>query len=496
MIRKPLFLILLLFFVTRLINLTLLPIYADEANYLDWGWRSFQQPHNLFYSLYDAKQPLLIWIFGISEIFFKDPLFAGRIISVVSGIICLLGIFITTRKLFDQKTAYLASVLYILIPIFLFFDRQALMETSIAAVGIWSFYFLDKYIHESNFKNAIYLGIVLAIGVWIKNNALLFSIPLLTIILLYLKKYPQKAYTTLNHLLFAFIFSIIILSPLLFQPAFWNTFHLNSRYTLGLNELIKFPIQLWLKNLLGVLDISFFFLTPLVLLSSIWGFIKYKKSHLYLILWLLIPLTQIVFTTRTLNFRYPESFLVPFIIFAAAAIPKKIQHFILILLIPLVISAIQLVNPPKYFHILSSMSAYSYINDYITGDLTGYLVNNIVKYIKKLDTSVPISITFAVNSGNFEAALIDYFHNNSHIKTAYLDSMLFSQKLSQYECFSFPGNQLYFIARQEQQGGLNRFFKKVDIISSDYGLDYATVYTLKSDCSLEKTVSLSLLQTP
>jgi len=495
MIKKPLFLLLLLFTLTRLPNLTLLPIYADEANYLDWGWRSIQKPDHLFYSLYDAKQPLLIWIFGISEILFTDPLFAGRIVSVIAGLTCLLGIFFTTRRLFDPKSAFIASVLYILVPIFLFFDRQALMETSIASVGIWSYYFLDRFLEKPGLKKSFCLFLTLAIGVWIKNSALLFFVPFSIIILLYLKKFPQQIYSIFNYLLFGFILFLLTLSPLFFQADFWKTFSLNSRYTLGLSELFKFPISVWLKNLLGILDISFFFLTPLIFLSAVWGIIKFKTSHFYLILWLLIPLIQIILTTRTLNFRYPAAFLIPYVIFTAAVIPKKVYSYLLITCIPVIVSFIQITNPPKYFELLSRFSAYSYINDYITGDLSGYLVNAIVSYINQLDNTTPITVSFALNSGNFEAALIDYFHKNPRISTTYFDSRLFSEKLNDFDCFYYSGSQLYFFAREQQRGGMDRFLIKKDLITPLHGRDYSTVYTLRNDCPPEKTISIFLTAT-
>ncbi len=132
------------YFLIRLINLLGSPIFNDEAIYLDWGWRETHVPGYLYYSLYDAKQPLLMWVFGIVQQVLPDPLFSGRIVSVFTGFLTLLGIFKISQKLFDTKTAFLASVFYTVIPIFSFFDRQALMESPVSAIGIWAGYFLIK----------------------------------------------------------------------------------------------------------------------------------------------------------------------------------------------------------------------------------------------------------------------------------------------------------------------------------------------------------------
>src|SRR3989344_4355335 len=132
------------YFLFRLVNLTKLPIFNDEAIYLDWGWRETHVPGYLYYSLYDAKQPLLMWLFGISQTIFPDPLFAGRLVLVIFGFLTLAGIYKISKKYFDKKTAIIACILYILVPIFVFYDRQVLMESAIGAIGIWSVYYLLK----------------------------------------------------------------------------------------------------------------------------------------------------------------------------------------------------------------------------------------------------------------------------------------------------------------------------------------------------------------
>ncbi|MEM4230696.1 MAG: glycosyltransferase family 39 protein, partial [Candidatus Pacearchaeota archaeon] len=170
LVNKHLLLIFILYFSLRLTNLTLLPIFNDEAIYLDWGWRETHIPGALYYSLYDGKQPLLMWLFGISETIFIDPLFAGRIISVFTGAFTLLGLYLITKILFNKKAAVISALLYIFVPIFMFFDRQALMESAIAAVGVISCYFLVRTADTNAQKYSYWLGIILGIGFFIKSS--------------------------------------------------------------------------------------------------------------------------------------------------------------------------------------------------------------------------------------------------------------------------------------------------------------------------------------
>ena len=178
------------YFALRLINLTKLPVFNDESIYLDWGYREIHNPGFLYYSLYDAKQPLLMWIFGIFESFFYNPLFGGRLVSVITGFITFAGIYKLSKYLFSKQIGLIGIFTYSVIPVFSFFDRQALMESSIAAVGIWSGYFFLKNLNAYKSKSAIILGIILGLGFFIKSTSLifLFSYLFLSFILLFISR--------------------------------------------------------------------------------------------------------------------------------------------------------------------------------------------------------------------------------------------------------------------------------------------------------------------
>ncbi|MCX6792160.1 MAG: hypothetical protein NT149_03940 [Candidatus Gottesmanbacteria bacterium] len=74
-----------LFFVTRLTNLTKLPIFTDEAIYIRWSQIGSRDPNWRFISLVDGKQPLFTWIMMVFLRFIRDPLVAGRLVSVLAG---------------------------------------------------------------------------------------------------------------------------------------------------------------------------------------------------------------------------------------------------------------------------------------------------------------------------------------------------------------------------------------------------------------------------
>ena len=63
-----------LYFFTRLTNLTLLPIFTDEAIYIRWSQIGALDANWRFISLVDGKQPMFTWIMMVLfRLFDGDP---------------------------------------------------------------------------------------------------------------------------------------------------------------------------------------------------------------------------------------------------------------------------------------------------------------------------------------------------------------------------------------------------------------------------------------
>src|SRR5258706_13140854 len=80
-----------IFFLLRLTNIMHLPIFTDEAIYTRWAQIAHQDANWRFISLTDGKQPLFVWLDMIIIPFVRDPLFAGRLFSVLSGLASMIG---------------------------------------------------------------------------------------------------------------------------------------------------------------------------------------------------------------------------------------------------------------------------------------------------------------------------------------------------------------------------------------------------------------------
>jgi hypothetical protein len=93
-------LIVLVFGFTRLYNLDLIPVFADEAIYIRWAQLLAYDWRHLFVPLTDGKTPLFMWLLAPLLRLGFDPLLTGRVLSAVSGLLGVVGIYKLSQKLF------------------------------------------------------------------------------------------------------------------------------------------------------------------------------------------------------------------------------------------------------------------------------------------------------------------------------------------------------------------------------------------------------------
>ena len=465
-----------LYLLTRLINLTKLPIFNDEAIYLDWGWRSLHTSAGLFYSLYDAKSPFLIWIFGLFESIIHSPLLAGRLVSVLAGLLTLIGIYKVAKSLEGKRVALLSSAFYVIIPLFTFFDRQALMESAITAAGVWSFYFLLQILETKKTRYSIFLGLVIGIGIFVKLQALVFLVSIIPI-LIYKRLFKPAVITIIS--------SLVVLSPLLLQNAFWASFNSNNRFMLSVPEILAFPFALWIKNFSTTAGVSFFHLTPFIFILAIYGiylFIKGKKGVLST--YFLVNIVLIIFLGRTLGTRYVISFLALTPIFTSLAILHFKKFFPIlvgsIVAVPLVImTALLIFSPLRYFNILDKITVFSQKSEYVTDWTSGYGIPETVNYLNNLSKDKQIIVGVRIDAGNPESAMFAYLNNSNKVKVVYLDPRTLDPELLKLPCL--PSNiPVYFVARDGILNGVDKFFQEVIRFEKPSGEHFISIDTLKS----------------
>jgi 4-amino-4-deoxy-L-arabinose transferase-like glycosyltransferase len=491
--------LLLTYFLLHITNLVLLPTFNDESIYLDWAWFNTHSPGHLYDSLLDSKQPLLIWIFGVFQNFFADPLFAGRLVSVIVGSITAVGVYFLSKKLVNERTAFMAMFLYSVTPIFVFYNRQALMEASIACIGIWSSISIINLLQKPSAKNGLALGILLGIGFLIKSSSLVFIFSSLIVLTIYFFK--EKKIKIIESYFISLLTIVSLNILILINPIFWQTISLNNRYSYSLPELFTFPFLSWVNHLAGFIEIGIVFITPLLFISGIVGIYlitkeKNKNQQIFL-LYFGLSLFVEIFMGKWQSQRYIVPFL-PFLVIPASYFLSSLWEESLFkkgivattFLIPLALSLLIIFNPFLYISKLSKISGYS-DTSYIYGQTSGYGIRETVNYIKgNSSNSMPALIVFPFNIGNPESAMNMYSQKDIKLLTLHMDSKLFPG-IEKYKCLSSK-YEIFFVTRNDQQVGMEEYFTKEKSYETPDKKYFIGIYKLKKNC---KGNTLSLTDT-
>ncbi|MGI5826536.1 MAG: ArnT family glycosyltransferase [Patescibacteria group bacterium] len=317
------------FFATRLTNLTIIPVFADEAIYIRWAQVMKAVPSLRFLPLSDGKQPLFMWTVIPFLKIFSDPLVAGRMVSVFSGFGTLIGVYTLSYLLFKNKmVSFFASLLYLISPFTLFFDRMALADGMLACWGIWSLVFGVGLVRFLRLDLAMILGISLGLGLLTKSPALIFALLLPSVLVL--SKHKEINLSLLAKLagllVVVYLFSFAIYNILRLGPEFHMIGIRNKDYVFSLPEVLRHPFNPLVGNLKSVVVWYWILLTPLTFVSGIvGGTVALKKSTreaVLLWLWVLVPLLAQsaiakVYTSRYILYTVPF-----FLIFAAHFIER------------------------------------------------------------------------------------------------------------------------------------------------------------------------------
>ena len=485
--HKSILALIILYCITRLINLTLLPIFNDESIYLHWGWIETHYQGKAYLSLYDGKQPLLMWIFGMMQDYISDPLLAGRLVSVVTGFFALLGTYYLGKLLVNKSVALFAMLLYIITPVFVFYDRQALMESAIVSISVWLCYIFIRIIQKQKMRHAVILGLLMGVGLLIKLTPAIFLLTML--ILSAYSIYKSNNSTFKNNYLITFLSSLIIgylvIFPLIKQHDASNIITMNSRYAFTLQEIFSFPFSLWLANLQTTVTLLFWLLTPVTFIFLWFGIADVgKRSSItkYAQYWFLLPLLMFILFTREPSIRYIVAFLPLATIFCAAAIKSFLQEtqhrrsgygiLIITILFPFVLTVLLLFKPLAYFSVFAKLTDIAN-TEYVSGFPSGYGIPEAVTYLQNKSKQSHITVVLRSDSGNPEDAMFVYLKRQKNITVTWL----------YFSCRNGNVNPLlreptYLVSRNNILAGMERCVKLDKKLNKPEGDDFVGIYRL------------------
>lgn len=340
--------IIVVYFVLRIPNLTLQPIFVDEAIYIRWAQVMRSEPSLRFLPLIDGKTPLFMWtLIPILKIF-NDPLFAGRFLSVIFGFITLLGTLFLGWKFFDKNVGMFAAFLVAVTPFMVFFDRMALVDSMLTAFSIWSLNLAMLILRSQRLDLAMSLGYILG-GAMLTKTPGSFNVAILPTTLLAFKWQQQQKEKKLLKIiglwLVALIIALAIYNILRLGPGFNNLNSRNQDYIFSPVDIYQRPLDPFLPHLNILFDWFVRLITvPTLLLLAfaiVMSFRKKDRIVLAILVWALVPIlvqTALlkVFTARYILFSIP-----PLLVIAGYGV-SNFKRFMNCLLLLIIISPLAL----------------------------------------------------------------------------------------------------------------------------------------------------------
>jgi 4-amino-4-deoxy-L-arabinose transferase-like glycosyltransferase len=183
-----------LFFWTRLPKLLALPMFYDEAIYLQYARAYLDDPQKnmLISAEKDGKPPLFIWGLAWFWNMFGDPLMSARFMSVLGGALAGIFIYMAGRKLFSPVVGWVATFFYCLSPIFVLHNRLAVHSSWETAAGMGALYFSISLGKRPRAMYALGLAAAIGFGLLIKQTAY-FYFGLAPLVIFLMRRRPDVA---------------------------------------------------------------------------------------------------------------------------------------------------------------------------------------------------------------------------------------------------------------------------------------------------------------
>lgn len=479
-LRNTLIFLTLFFLFTRLYNLTLLPIFTDEAVYIYWGKYIATYNSHWLMSLTAGDPPLFTWItIPLLKVFPEGSyLLAGRFVSVLAGTIALFGIYNLSVLLFaNKRTGILAMLFYILSPFTLFYDRLALYDSLLSALLIWSVYFALKTSRTLYKKYALCWGVFLGLGLLTKSTALIFLI--LTPICFFIFLDRKKSINFKKIILLLFIAIIIVwalYSIQMLSPNFQTISSKTQHFRVPFSMFFSNPYAVINANLSEIFSwIMSYYTFPVLLVGGIGLLIilkrNFTKGSILLFLWI-APILVFATIGKILFPRY-ILFVTPYFLICLSESIRIISsskqlHMIQILVVVIMLLATFqfnmaiLTNPSK-----APLPTTDY-NQFISDKPSGYGLSDIYSFLdKELNTGPRITLVTQGKFGLFPYAFVLKYWNDtritifsSQIPNEYIDFQALGKATKVYVVYwdykAIPSHlPLRLVMKAEKPGGKN-----------------------------------------
>jgi 4-amino-4-deoxy-L-arabinose transferase-like glycosyltransferase len=162
--------IVLAYAVTRWLFIARFPYFLDEGTYAVFANKAAHSTSDLFYSFTIGREPLMFWL-AIPPIKLDvNPLVSVRLVSAGAGLLTLVFVALTARRLGGVWAGLTAAALCVVLPFFLVHDGIGIIEPMVTLVMAAALYLQVELARRPDLRVAVLLGVVLAAGVLTKEN--------------------------------------------------------------------------------------------------------------------------------------------------------------------------------------------------------------------------------------------------------------------------------------------------------------------------------------
>jgi len=423
-----------IYFVLRLIFLNRLPIFTDEAIYVRWAQIALNDASWRFISLTDGKQPMYVWVAMVLMKFVHDPLIAGRLVSVLTGFLTMIGLFFLSLELFKNRTvAFLTSILYIFYPFSQVLDRMALYDSMVATFFVWALYFSVLLVRKLKLNIAYTLGFIIGGGVLTKSSNF-FSIYLLPFLLILFDFREKRLRERFIRFVLLAVFSAGIgygfYSILRLSPLFEMISTKNATFVYPFSEWLQHPFTFFAGNFKGLFSWLIQYLTLpyiVLILTSLIVVKTFFREKILLLVYFILPFTALALFGKVIYPRFIFLMSLMFLPLAAWGLNYLIEY---------AQRSVHL-NIPKYFYaviitfifilypgFVSLQFAYSPIiapiadadrAQYLNGWAAGWGVKESIAYFKKQAENKKIFVATEGTFGLMPESLEIYLIKNKNI---------------------------------------------------------------------------------
>lgn len=401
--------VIFLYFALRLVAIKSLPIFIDEATYSYWAEIGKFNMYERFISLSDGKQPLFIWITTSLMAYIANPVASGRIVSLLSGLGTMLGLFLLGREIFKNIWVGLFSILiYALFPFALIYNRMALFESMVSMFFIWSLYLEILLVKYRRLDVAFALALVLGGGLLTKTTGIfnILLIPLSLIFFPFQKNFLKNFALWLALIIFLLALTYIYYSVLFLSPDVFNIGYKNDVFAYKISDIslqnlphVFSNIKIFLGWILSYVTLPFILLILLSFLNK-----SFLKEKFYVLLCFLLPFLTFSVLGKLTYPRYLFSITLPLILLGAECIVfyyqklnTRLFSYILVVILLLIFSFYDfkiLYDFPR------SPLPQEELFQYANGWPSGYGMGEIVKY---LQNELANNYIYVVTDGNYNS---------------------------------------------------------------------------------------------